>query len=215
MIRLRWTSVPDTGRAAVHFRTESALVSRIVAEAPLDRRAARTRLALSEALIELLGERGWDDIAVQDVCERADVARSTFYLHYDGKEALLQGGFDGLRAALKANALGSAAAAKGWSGFTFVAGLAEHVQQNRRIFRSVVGRRSGHAVHQRFREMIVRLIDDELPPGDGVLPRDARARCLGALLTELLGWWVDQGAKDAGALAARFNRAAAALLAAR
>ena len=190
-------------------------MSRIVSAPPLDRRAARTRLALTEALIELLGERGWDDIAVQDVCERADVARSTFYLHYDGKEALLQGGLDNLRAMLRANAPPPTDGASRWNGFRFVAGLVDHARENRLIFRSVVGRRSGHAVQQRFRETLVRLIEDELPPGQGCLPDDARARCLGALLSELLGWWIDQGAHDGPALAARFNLAAKALLAPR
>ena len=67
-----------------------------------DRRVRRTRRALRDALLELTLERGWDEVNVLDVCERADVARSTFYTHFADKEELLLSGFDDLRAALRA-----------------------------------------------------------------------------------------------------------------
>jgi AcrR family transcriptional regulator len=66
-----------------------------------DRRIERTRRTLREALIALILERGWDDISVQDVCNRADVGRSTFYTHFADKEELLVGGFDDLRKVLR------------------------------------------------------------------------------------------------------------------
>ncbi len=40
-----------------------------------DRRSVRTRDALHRALTELIAARAWDDIAVQDVCERANMVR--------------------------------------------------------------------------------------------------------------------------------------------
>src|SRR5690242_18297174 len=62
-----------------------------------DRRIQRTRRLLHEAILELIHERGWDAITVQDVCERADVGRSTFYVHFADKEELLVSGFGQLR----------------------------------------------------------------------------------------------------------------------
>ncbi len=56
-----------------------------------DRRVRRTREALRNALLALLVERGWDDIDVQALCVRTDIGRSTFYLHFPNKEALLRG----------------------------------------------------------------------------------------------------------------------------
>jgi len=47
-----------------------------------DRRVQRTRRALREALVALIVERGWEGFSVQEVCERADVGRSTFYTHF-------------------------------------------------------------------------------------------------------------------------------------
>jgi AcrR family transcriptional regulator len=55
-----------------------------------DRRANRTKRSLSEALVELIHEKRFDDITVQDVIDRADVGRSTFYSHFRDKEDLFQ-----------------------------------------------------------------------------------------------------------------------------
>jgi len=56
---------------------------------PLDRRTRRTRERLQRALIALVGERRYEAIGVQDIADRADLGRSTFYLHYSGKDDLL------------------------------------------------------------------------------------------------------------------------------
>lgn len=54
-----------------------------------DRRIARTQQLLSSALMELVVERGYNDITIQDIADRADVSRATFYLHYKDKDDLL------------------------------------------------------------------------------------------------------------------------------
>ena len=56
-----------------------------------DRRTRKTRQILRDALLALLREKRYEDISVQDIIERADVARSTFYVHYVDKDDLLTG----------------------------------------------------------------------------------------------------------------------------
>ena len=68
---------------------------------PNDRRVLRTRRTLREALVQLILQRGWEKVSVLEVCERADVGRSTFYTHFADKEELLLSGFDDLRQALR------------------------------------------------------------------------------------------------------------------
>jgi AcrR family transcriptional regulator len=53
-----------------------------------DHRARRTRDALGDALVELMLQKPFDSIRVQDVLDRAGVVRSTFYAHYRDKEDL-------------------------------------------------------------------------------------------------------------------------------
>ncbi|NWG05943.1 MAG: TetR/AcrR family transcriptional regulator [Chloroflexi bacterium] len=55
----------------------------------IDRRIQRTRLALRTALLELLKQKNYDDISIEEITERANVGRATFYLHYKDKEDLL------------------------------------------------------------------------------------------------------------------------------
>ncbi|MGV9839679.1 TetR/AcrR family transcriptional regulator [Nocardia niigatensis] len=55
----------------------------------LDRRVRRTRMALHRALIELMQDQPYARITVQDIIDRADVGRSTFYAHYRDKDDLL------------------------------------------------------------------------------------------------------------------------------
>ena len=55
----------------------------------LDARVRRTRDALGDALDRLMLEKPFDDITIQEVLDRAGVARSTFYTHFSDKDDLL------------------------------------------------------------------------------------------------------------------------------
>ena len=59
-----------------------------------DRRVTRTKHLLREALMSLMSEQRYDAITVQDILDRADIGRSTFYSHYRDKEELLISGMD-------------------------------------------------------------------------------------------------------------------------
>src|SRR5437868_2648447 len=53
-----------------------------------DRRILRTRDRLGDALVELMQEKPFGAITVQDVLDRANISRSTFYVHYRDKDDL-------------------------------------------------------------------------------------------------------------------------------
>jgi AcrR family transcriptional regulator len=59
----------------------------------LDKRVQSTRQALHEALTALILEKRYDKITVQNIIDRANVSRSTFYAHFLDKEDLLRKGF--------------------------------------------------------------------------------------------------------------------------
>ena len=56
----------------------------------MDRRQKKTREAIFSAFIELLGKRKYENITVQDIIDKADVGRSTFYSHFETKDHLLR-----------------------------------------------------------------------------------------------------------------------------
>ena len=61
-----------------------------------DRRVQRTRQLLQDELVSLILEKGYQKITIQDIIDRANVGRSTFYSHYRDKDDLLLSGFDEL-----------------------------------------------------------------------------------------------------------------------
>ena len=55
----------------------------------LDRRVQRTRKMLRESLLSLILEEGYDEISIQDITDKANLGRATFYLHFKDKDELL------------------------------------------------------------------------------------------------------------------------------
>ena len=155
-----------------------------------DRRVQRTRDSLRAAFVALMAERGWDRVSVQDVCDRANVGRSTFYTHFADKEELVAGGLEDLRRALLARSRAEASAAAMPLGFA--RGLIEHADEQRRLFRAVVGRRSAHFVQSRFRKMVLGLVEEDLTNhGFDVKAAAPLAHFLAGALIELLTWWLE------------------------
>ena len=153
-----------------------------------DRRVARTHRLLREALIALIAERAWDEISVQDICDRADIGRSTFYKHFGDKEALLTSGFEDLHHELIAP---QPVATKG-ERFPFLLPLLEHCRENLGLWRALVGQRSGHAIQRRFRALLLDLVKGELAREGRTGPRAlATAHFVAGALYETIAWWFD------------------------
>ena len=62
-----------------------------------DRRIRRTQKSLHDALIALVLRKNYDLITIQEILDRADVGRATFYSHFKGKDELLISGAYELR----------------------------------------------------------------------------------------------------------------------
>lgn len=155
-----------------------------------DRRVARTYTALREALIELILERGWDEIGVQDICDRANVGRSTFYMHFSCKDKLLNSAFGDLRKELRAQE--KLSDEQHAPVFGIAHGLVGHVHENKRLFRAVIGKRSSLVVQRRFRQLVIDLVEEGFAASDIPAARHAAAaHYIAGALFELLTWWVD------------------------
>jgi AcrR family transcriptional regulator len=155
-----------------------------------DRRVQRTHTALRAAMLSLMSEHGWDGLNVQDICDRANVGRSTFYTHFDSKEKLLTFSLDGLRSMLLAACLPQESTS---SGVMLIArGLLEHLDEQRKLARVILGRRSGQIVHARFREMVTQLVQADTAryaaPG---WQRDACVHFISGALMGVLAWRAD------------------------
>lgn len=171
---------------------------------PTDRRVLRTRRALREALVTLILEKGFEAVSIQDVADRADVGRSTFYTHFADKEDLLLSGSDDLRAALRQ------AAARDGRPLAFTRGIIDHAGENRRLFRAIVGRRTGAVVLRMFHELVSGLAREDLAGGPRASVQvEATVQLLAGAFVALLAWWLESRSPlSAEELDALFHRSA-------
>lgn len=54
-----------------------------------ERKKERTRQEVYAAAMKLFAERSYHQVTVEEICEEADVARTTFFAHFPSKSALL------------------------------------------------------------------------------------------------------------------------------
>jgi len=129
-----------------------------------DRRVERTQQLLRAALLSLIEERGFEVLTVQDIIDRANVGRATFYAHFDNKQDRLVSGFEGLRTALKE--LQRQANARQMDSderlFAFSHEMFAHIAEYRRVFRMMVGKQSGTLVQQLLQKIVVDLVRDDI-----------------------------------------------------
>ena len=72
-------------------RTQVIFMTSPATERPAhNRRTAYTKTAIRRTFFELLEEKDFDKISVREICQRADINRSTFYRHYDDINALMK-----------------------------------------------------------------------------------------------------------------------------
>jgi AcrR family transcriptional regulator len=146
-----------------------------------DRRFQRTRRLLLDAFVASVASREYDAITVADIVERANVGRSTFYEHYEGKEDLLRQSMapivTGLGFALQAD-----------SATDNLRLIVAHVRENRRFSMSIF---AGEP-----RRLVAQFIADELEARLRVrwrverLPFNFVARVLAEMQIGLLAAWI-------------------------
>lgn len=163
-----------------------------------DRRIARSQQLLRNALVSLIEEKGFEALTVQEIIDRANVGRATFYAHFDNKEDLLMSGFDGLRATLQARQRAALAHAAGGDErlLAFSYEVFAHVNEYRAVSRAMVGKQSGAAVQRVLHKLLVDLVRDDVKAimrgAERTLPREALAQFIAGALFGLLLWWLEE-----------------------
>jgi AcrR family transcriptional regulator len=158
-----------------------------------DRRIRRSKLALRDALFHLMIEKGYDDTSVQNIVERANVGRSTFYTHYADKEDLLQESLQGLRQFLESAAADHDARRPTHAALSFSLPMLQHVLQQRRLYQALAKTRSGPPVHEHLRVMLIDLVSDNLAKNGGFSehPRALVAEFIVGSFLAVLAWWMN------------------------
>ena len=163
-----------------------------ISDQGVDRRVRRTRHALQQALVELLPRKPYEQITVEDICEAANVGRSTFYAHYRGKEHLQRAAIGDHLGHLLAERRRAAPGASP----TLV--ILEHVRDYRRIHRGPIGGRGTTVAIEALRRAVSEMIRAEvgIDPNESAFEREFRIRFLVGAFMEVLVWWLERGTRE-------------------
>jgi AcrR family transcriptional regulator len=173
-----------------------------MAKRALDRRVARTRGMLQHALISLILKKGYEAITVEDICEAANVGRSTFYAHYTSKDDLKRRGLEEhLRTLLADRQRDAVATQKDRDqslGFSLT--MFEHARDHADLHRALVGSRGGAIAHGSIRKILSDLARKELAAAADknsadIVPRELVVQFVVGAYMAVLIWWLDGGAK--------------------
>jgi AcrR family transcriptional regulator len=157
-----------------------------------DRRVRRTRRALREALIALIVERGYEKVTVQDVLDRADIGRSTFYAHYRDKDALFTACFDDLRASLEHELAATVEGPSHDDPTRPIGVMFEHAYANQLVYQALCGRSGSTSGTRMLHRLVLDSLRDHLTPVGLQLPVDVVVEYHAGALVAVLLWWVRQ-----------------------
>ncbi len=123
-------------------------------EKAVDRRVQKTKKYLTQALIDLILEKGYEKVTIQDIIDRANIGRSTFYTHYESKEQLLFDGHNNLNIPIFSY---DSCSDKRTGEITFE-NLFDHVAQNQRLAKAMLGKNSGNMILEFYRKNLASMI---------------------------------------------------------
>lgn len=172
----------------------------------VDRRVARTRTALYDALVALIRRKDYDLITVQDILEEANVGRATFYAHFTSKDDLLKRSLERLRDLLTAVQGRRSDAPFHWnSEWSPSRALFEHVADFADVQSALARGRGGALLRDAIDEVLASVLRASMPSEGNVrLPRDLVILHIVSTVNTTLRWWLERRrgmtAADADAL---------------
>src|SRR5229473_354892 len=168
----------------------------------IDRRISRTRAMLQHALTSQILKKGYEAVTIQDICDEANVGRSTFYAHYTNKDDLKRSGFEHLRKQL-VDRQREAEAASGdiesrSLGFSLT--MFEHARDHIDLYRALVGGRGGAVSLGQIRQILSDLVRNEFAAttdknSADIVPRELVVQYVVGAFMAVMIWWLDGGAK--------------------
>jgi AcrR family transcriptional regulator len=161
-----------------------------------DRRVQRTRELLQKALIDLISERGYDAITIQDIVDRANIGRTTFYLHYSSKDELFISCHEAMVSKFRISALYPLSweellASEVPQGMKLAY---RHLEDARPMLYSIFQGKDSFLILRRIRDWNAREIEANLrvvfAETDSTIPYDLLSNYLAEAQIALVQWWL-------------------------
>ena len=163
-----------------------------------DRRIQRTRELLQKALIELISEHRYDTITIQDIVDRANVGRTTFYLHYSNKDGLFMSCHETIVSKFRFGPLHSLSREELLSpeappGMILAY---RHLEDARALLYPIFQSKHNLLILRRIRDWSTQEIEASLrtafAEADSTIPFDVLANYLAGARIALVQWWLEK-----------------------
>ena len=165
----------------------------------VDRRVQRTQDLLRQALLALIREKGFEALSVQDIIDRANVGRATFYSHFADKRTLLVSRLEDLRAQLvDRQREAMSGVPRGSRQFGFSIAMLEHAASSLALWKSISNSEGGAFVMRRIHDMVADLVRNDLSALGMNRPSSQREMLAQQITGSFMGammWWLEEGAK--------------------
>ena len=170
----------------------------------MDRRQKKTRDAIFSAFAELLSQKHYNQISVQEIIDAANVGRTTFYAHFETKDYLLKSLCEELFRHIIDTAMGLphghyhySCGSKTDSVFLH---LVRHLQENDRNILELLSSENNEIIMKYFktnlRTLIVTQYAEKGLLKSAALPEDYLVNHIASSFVETIDWWLSRGMKE-------------------
>lgn len=162
----------------------------------MDRRQKKTRDAIFSAFSDLLSQKSYSKITVQDIIDAANVGRTTFYAHFETKDDLLREMctdiFDHVISdSLKNESSHDFSLGEG-APMEIITHILYHLLDNSKNIIGVLSCESGELFLRYFKEYLNDLVATWLQHEEGIpqVPRDFLLDHISGSFVNMVQWWI-------------------------
>lgn len=160
----------------------------------MDRRQRKTRDAIFHAFTALLEAKSYSSITVQDIIDRADIGRSTFYAHFDTKDDLLREIcaeiFDHVFSAEVPREKAHDFLGEDGAIDQRLTHMLYHLADNRHYIKGILSRETGELFMDYFKVRLRKVFAAHMEPTPGNVPNPYLLNHAVSSFAETVRWWL-------------------------
>jgi AcrR family transcriptional regulator len=162
-----------------------------------ERRRLQTRKLLIQTTLQLILEKGFNSISIQDITDRADLGRGTFYIHFKDKEDVVWTAVQDLFQELEREAHQKLDRDTPQVEYFGLLNIYRHVEKNRDLYQVIFGRQGSSILTARAQDYLAKVFSNDIrsapypPEVNFNLPEEIEAQLLTGIISRLIFWWLE------------------------
>ena len=166
-----------------------------------ERRRLQTRTQLIETTLKLVLEKGYDAITIQDITDRADLGRGTFYIHFKDKADVVWAAIQDMMREMEQEGHRQFDPGMPQVEYYALRNIFRHAQANRDLYRVVFGGQGSAMLADRVQDLLAKILLHDILRAPGAarhefdIPPEMLAQMLTGLITRILFWWLESPKK--------------------